>query len=426
MRYLLILALGLSLRLFQFDTVPEPYATADEYAWTWSGMTLLSDGTPKAWSWFDSYTDTPTIAWHGAQFRIVSPWLDHPPLYSLFMGAWMRLGGYRNMFDAELRYMRVSSILLYIVTFALLAHLFLRTMDRPAATAALVAYSILPTIVIQSRLVLSENLLVVIALVSLIALQHHETDPRRRWLALLALSVFLLPLTKTAGLALVLAFFSLCVSQQRWRQAGIIVLAALAGVGVHLLYGMYYDSHLFFRIMHSQSARFAGFGSAFRLLFDGKIGTGNYVAMPIILGVLILFAELLQGRMTVWALMVVIYALGLAFFSDQRAVLGWYAIPLFPAIAAGLGRFAIDLRNRASEGHVWLAALFFLAGPLDALLGEHAAPKTGLRVVYLAAIVLLPIGVVALRRMTLERYQACIATVFGVEIMNEVYRVLVF
>src|SRR5689334_4844659 len=54
-----IFLVGLGLRVHHLGTFPERNRTADEYAWTWSGMTLLREGTPRAWSWMPGYGTVP-------------------------------------------------------------------------------------------------------------------------------------------------------------------------------------------------------------------------------------------------------------------------------------------------------------------------------------------------------------------------------
>ena len=130
-----IFLVGLGLRVHHLDRFPERNRTADEYAWTWSGMTLLSEGTPRAWSWLPGYPATPVVKWRDNDYRIVRPWLDHPPLYSLYVGAFMRLAGVRDIFAVELETMRLSTMLLFPAAFFLFYAVARRYADEAAEQA---------------------------------------------------------------------------------------------------------------------------------------------------------------------------------------------------------------------------------------------------------------------------------------------------
>ena len=125
-----VLLLGVGLRAWRLGDQPAHNATADEYALTWAGMTLVANGTPQSWSWLDAYGTRSVIQWRGNPYPIVQPWMDHPPLYPLVMGLWMRVGGYIDPLSVDLRYMRVSSVLLFGLSFFLLK----RFSNRPCTT----------------------------------------------------------------------------------------------------------------------------------------------------------------------------------------------------------------------------------------------------------------------------------------------------
>ncbi|HEX6837401.1 MAG TPA: hypothetical protein VF334_12565, partial [Polyangia bacterium] len=114
-----IFLVGLGLRVHHLGTFPERNRTADEYAWTWSGMTLLHEGTPRAWSWMPGYGTVPLLHWRGDEYRIVRPWLDHPPLFPVYVGTWMLASGARDILAVELLPMRLSILPLFAASFFL-------------------------------------------------------------------------------------------------------------------------------------------------------------------------------------------------------------------------------------------------------------------------------------------------------------------
>ncbi|MBI2327299.1 hypothetical protein HYU92_03165 [Candidatus Curtissbacteria bacterium] len=107
---LLITILGLILRFLDYDKFPPFDATKDEFFYSWAGMSLIQTGTPKSWSIFNAYPDGELVYKWGTWYRLVSPWLDKPPLYSLITGSWVLLNGARDLFDVRLSILRVILI----------------------------------------------------------------------------------------------------------------------------------------------------------------------------------------------------------------------------------------------------------------------------------------------------------------------------
>ncbi len=95
---ILVIILASSLRLYHYDSIPHAKWTADELAFCWNGMSLIQNHVPTAWSWLSSYGDFPIEMWQGHQYRLVTPWFDHPPLFSLVVGAAAILGGANSFF----------------------------------------------------------------------------------------------------------------------------------------------------------------------------------------------------------------------------------------------------------------------------------------------------------------------------------------
>ncbi|MFM6515047.1 MAG: glycosyltransferase, partial [Microcystis panniformis] len=91
----IITCLGAFLRIYNYDSLPPDNWTADEYAFAWSGMSLLQTGIPTSWSWLNPTDNFPTVVWEAKniRYRLVTPWFDHPPLFGLLVGLFAILGG---------------------------------------------------------------------------------------------------------------------------------------------------------------------------------------------------------------------------------------------------------------------------------------------------------------------------------------------
>ena len=83
-----LLLLAAALRLHNYAVYPQRGATSDEYAFAFQGISLLTKGVPIAWSAIPLYKNLIHLTINGLYFPIVQPYLDHPPLFGLLVGAW--------------------------------------------------------------------------------------------------------------------------------------------------------------------------------------------------------------------------------------------------------------------------------------------------------------------------------------------------
>jgi 4-amino-4-deoxy-L-arabinose transferase-like glycosyltransferase len=356
-----IFLVGLTLRLYHLDRFPERNRTADEYAWTWSGMTLLTEGTPRAWSWLGGYPGFPVIKWRDNDYRIVKPWLDHPPLYPIFVGAFMLVSGTHDIFAVELLPMRLSTMLLFIIAYWLFYIVLLRYEDATLTLLTLAFWGVAPTAVWNGRLVMAEQLMLPLALLGWLALDRFGAakTPRQRrgWLIALGLACALLPLCKTAACAFVLWLFALAIRRADRRAAVVIAAGAICGCAIYLGYGAHYGWHLFRTILQVQGARFTNFGGFNALIFAPRVVEKPFMYLPFLLGFFVLLSDLRAGRHVELGLFVAVYAVGIAFLLPWNGY-GWYLIPLYPALAFGLASFVLRAWRDAAADAFWIWLLF--------------------------------------------------------------------
>jgi hypothetical protein len=417
-----IFLVGLALRLHHLDRFPERNRTADEYAWTWSGMTLLGEGVPRAWSWLPAYPQFPVIQWRDNQYRIVRPWLDHPPLYPLYVGAFMRAAGVRDIFAVELYTMRWSTLLLYAAAYALFWACARRAADEPTALLALAFWAVAPPAVWNGRLVMSEQLMLPLALAGWLALWRWGETRRRRWLVTLALFCALLPLCKVAATAFALWLFTVAVLR-RDRAAALAVLAGGAvGMLAYAAYGAHFGWPLFSMVLRVQSARFTNFGGFYALVFAQRVVERPFNHLPFLLGFMALLSDLRESRHVELALFAVVYAIGIAFFLPHNEY-GWYLIPLYPALAFGLASFVVRAWREATPGAGWIW-LLFSGSYLCWLLCDAAVGRPQLwRWVYIVAAVALPLVALAAAR-TPRSWRAVFAFLVALQICADGWYVL--
>ena len=356
-----IFLVAAGLRLHHLTDFPALGRTADEYAWTWSGMTLLNQGMPRSWSWMPAYGNVRVSTWHGADYRIVQPWFDHPPLYPLYVGAFMRAAGFRQIFYISERVMRLSGLPLLAAAFFLFFLVARRVADETHALVALAFWAVAPTAAWNGRLVMAEALILPLALAGWYALQRYAASERAShrwaWLVAVAVAAMLLPLTKVAALGFALFLFAAAVLRRQWRLAAAVCVGGAAGLALFAGYGAHYDWALFRAVQTNQAARFDNFGGFFSLVFSLRVVEMAIMELPFILGFMTLLFDLQEGRHVEMALFAATYALTIACMLPYNQY-GWYAIPLYPAMAFGLASFVLRTWRAASTGALWTWMLF--------------------------------------------------------------------
>ncbi|MFN7864998.1 MAG: glycosyltransferase, partial [bacterium] len=65
----LITVLGFILRYYQYDSLPHYNLTQDEFAFSWSGMSLIQEGVPTSWSFLSPTDDFLVTVWEKTAVR---------------------------------------------------------------------------------------------------------------------------------------------------------------------------------------------------------------------------------------------------------------------------------------------------------------------------------------------------------------------
>jgi hypothetical protein len=380
---------GLGLRLHDVAGVPCHNETADEYYHAWAGRSLLHGRGPEAWSWDPVYPDARMDRWFGVDYRIVSPWLDQPPLFTLTVGAWDALAGAlsgRPSYGepvfygaAPLAALRILSVLLFGAALVLVYHLGRRLTSRGAGFAAALLFASTPMLVPLHRLVKAENLVVVLALaVVLLALAYRESPGRKRALAIAVLCA-LAPLVKvTAFFVPLTALVLVGTGPAGSRREGVshVVVGTAAGVAALLVYAAALDWNLFWAVTRSQASKPLGILSAARLVFEPRVVQRPFG--PAWVGWLWLAAvPALVGRGRWLALPLFLCLLSIAGAGHRDFLFGWYAIPFYPFLAIAAGGELVA--RKANGPALFLFWILFLGTSFDMVAQIRGGPLLDVR-----------------------------------------------
>lgn len=352
------IVLGLFLRGWKFDRIPHRGATIDEYAWTWSGLSLITKGEPHAWSYLNGYDEVKHVEWKGRDCPMVKPWMDHPPLFSLWMGLWVRAHGTTELFDVRFIVMRRMPLILSAFTLVLLTMLIAQSHGVPIALISLLFYATWPPCVQHNRLVISENFFMLFAFVGMLALDRLISGSRHRgWLVALAIASICLPLIKLVACSFCLVLLARAAEARRSREAAVIAGSTAVGFGLYVIYGVTFGGETFWRLLVAQKDRFIGFMGWRALMFGYETVHHSIPWLPLLAGVVLAFWLPSRSRSFSWAAAVPIYIMAMTFFVKDNEVYGWYFIPLYPFACAAVAERAFLAWRQRDLRATWLLFL---------------------------------------------------------------------
>lgn len=336
-----ILVTGFLLRYHNHTTWPREGATFDEYAWTWLGVNLITRGVPVSWSPHPQYSNRiHYISPKGARFWLVSPYLEHPPLFGLVAGFYALIRGASDMYDVSFSVMRELALILGIVSIGLVYVLAASVYGPVVGLGASLFYAIMPSAAIGSRILQNENFFVPLFLAILFMLKKYIDTDRKKWFLAAAVLSGLATLAKVPWIAASIAGAGVLLYKKKFREAG--MYAAIAGVifSLFILYGLWWDRALFVSLWRLQLNRYdLVFDSIFSLIQQPYLVDRYYTDGWIYAGwaalIVMLTTDLRRHYVIVFGFLgyFAVYILGI----PNEPGHGWYRYPLYPFLMIALG-----------------------------------------------------------------------------------------
>ncbi|WP_413175221.1 ArnT family glycosyltransferase [Anabaena azotica] len=335
----LITILGSAIRIYKYDQIPVHDWTADEYAFAWSGMSLIKDHVPTSWSWLKAYGDLPRVDWKGGTYQLVTPWLDHPPLFSLIVGSAAILGGANTFFDCTLTTIRIPSLIFGILSIILFYILSLRLYNTKIAIISSVIFATNPNIVFLSRLAVSENFILFLSLLTLLYFLEYSKSSNLTYLYIAAFLAGLASLAKITGFFLVPMLCLLLILQKKWRESLLVFVIGLSLLSIYFIYGISYNSELFFKVIQSHTERFENFLLFKEIILKPVFFEDGWLTFSWLILIPVLRASGDKIKYRVISIPIIVYLFILLFSGSQSHFYAWYLIPLFPFLFLALGKF---------------------------------------------------------------------------------------
>lgn len=354
---------GFFLRAINYDKVPAFLETADEVMYPWAGITFLQTGVPSSWTWNPSYSNGNKITLWGADFNIVTPWIEKPPLYSLITGSVALLFG-ENQFDkVRISTIRITPLILSFFSIILVGLVAKNFFNESVAILASFLYATIPTIVIANRLSLTENLLIPLTLLAIWILTL-EKEGRFQKLKpyLIGLVCGLALATRQFAVVLPVTIVIHLIIKKEIKQAAIISIISVVFGLIYPLIGLYFDRPLFMKVLDDLHNYYSyGIPQGINNIFRFPMITYKFNLFPdgsILAGFLLLITSPFIFKEKQEYLRLISFPLAylvlLALLESGEFTFGWHFYPIFPFIAIILAKFLHDFWSQST----YLQSLF--------------------------------------------------------------------
>lgn len=371
--------LGLLLRLNRVDAAPLFTDNLDEIQFTWAGLNLIQHGDPYTWSYYPGYPSYGSLTAFGTTVPMVHHWMDHPPLFSYLMGAWVSLLGVHTMTGFTAAQVRTVPVVFATMTIPLVHLLGRRFIGWRASLVAALLLATGPGAVLLGRQAEPESVQAVMLLVCLL-LTLRVLDDRAGWPTVTALLLLVLaaPLLKVSGIAIAGICAVILAASGRWRLVGAVSAAGLAGLGLFAVYGAVIDWGQFLRTWQIQASNRIGVMSGFDFIastagVNRRLRDGWWLLGWIGLGLLAARRGGKRELFLVWP--AVAYSATMLVLAGERQVeqYGWYRVIVYPEVylaAAWVAWEAVTRRSLALLGLLLVlggatATNWWLGGPDD-------------------------------------------------------------
>lgn len=361
--FVLILILALFLRKKNYAEIPIPGQSADEYSYSWVGLSLIETGMPIGISGLggnqhslfryvnvDRFFQTVST---GDPLEINYPWMDHPPLLGLITGSYAYLSGARVFEDTVTSIIRKPIII--ISTFSVMLLMIFCWINFDFITAAVggLLYATVPLIVLSSRMIQAENAIIPCLLGCMIFLSLYLKNKNSLFLFLTAILAGVATLFKLTGIVCyLLTFFVLIIEHKGLTKKFFNDLLFFLAVSVPIsflfvVYGSVYGLQNFKNILFSNYNRFYGIGSSsiLELIRNQRLTQHKFLPEAAIISGWILFGYFLGKKKTdkglkITLLGILSYLIVYIFFGSQPY--GWYAFIFWPMLIILLAKFWAD------------------------------------------------------------------------------------
>jgi 4-amino-4-deoxy-L-arabinose transferase-like glycosyltransferase len=383
---------------------------------------------PWGWSNLDVYDRGARFVFNGNYFQLVHPYLDHPPLFGLLVGAVAWLQGAREFTDVTAEMIRPVPIVCSVVAIWLAYLLGRAVLGAAPAMVGIVLLASAPAAILVQRQVEAEALLAPLLLGTLLLVRETlKPAPGRAALLGMLACCAIAPLVKVSGVAVAAIAAAVLLSSGSWRLAAAALASGVLGLALFFAYGAVYDWNLFLRVVSNSESHRYGVLGVYQFIAapagpegaNGGLRDGwwlyGWLALAMAIGVR------RERRFGLLAWPVLGYAVVIMLLAEHISYFGWFRVAVYPSVYMLAGWLAWRSVREPSALGVLLLLTVAVASVINPLLvpprAESWAPNPYLVVAALAVLVappLLAMGRRDDRLAALARYSAAASLVGAV------------
>lgn len=382
----LIVFLGFILRSHDLNTWPRKGATFDEYAWTWQGISLIQNKVPTSWSYHPQYKNKEQIIYQQTNFIMVTPYLEHPPVFGLVAGSYALLNGVKDIYHVDIDKIRGLAIILGLFS---IISVFLLTNELYGKKIALLSsflYTIVPTVAIGSRIVQNENFFIPVWLLSLFLIVRFIKTKKDIYRNSAAILCGLLALAKVPWLTAAFSIVIILIYFKKYKDSFKFLAIVIPLFSLFFVYGFYFDKDVFLALWGLQLNRYdLGFSSIYALLQKPYLADRFYLDGWIYWGwfsFVILLAKNIKKHIFIIAATLAYFFVFLIAIPDEPGH-GWYRYPFYPFLVISIALFIKEYFAKN-----WVLTFLFLVFVGSSLLELTWVYKFGFSFMFFRLIVL--------------------------------------
>jgi 4-amino-4-deoxy-L-arabinose transferase-like glycosyltransferase len=355
-----ILVTGFGLRYDNYTVWPREGATFDEFAWTFLGLSIWQKGIPTSWSPHAAYTHrVEYFNPQGAHFTLVTPYLEHPPLFGLIAGGFARLRGITSFDQVNVSVIRPLALVLGVLAIFTVFLLASAVYGDIVGLIAAGVYAVTPTVAIGSRLVQNENFFIPFFLLALYFAYKYVKRSNTKDLVATTILCALLPLAKVPWVAAPVAVIAMFAFSKKWKVVWTVGITTVICFSGYILYGFLLDKELFLNLWRLQLSRYAmSFDSIYTVFRDPLVVDRTFVDGWIYFGWAAMIVLLTKdSKKNVPVILGFLSYLAIFVFAiPSEALHGWYRYPFYPFLAISIAVFLNEYLNR----NYFIMATFYL------------------------------------------------------------------
>lgn len=378
--FLLVFIFTFILRAHGYERTPTSNHL-DEMLYAWSGLYLIETGTPISWSTLEypkrAEVYKGEINYQGgfpkASVTLYKPWLDEPPLFSLIVGYFAHIFRADREEFIPSSYIRIPTVLIAAITSIFIFLIARMVSGYWIGVLSMLLYGTIPMMVFASRSALPENLIALIyVLIAYLILKFYQNS-QFIYILPIPILVGIAGLSKPTGFFLILIaiyfIFKKLYETKGWKEAIgnalYLIIGVIPFVLGFILYGLYYDAEIFWRLISIQSLRPVGFNALgwffISPAYDTSILKDSWSIFCLLSAAYFIFSPK-AGLKQMISIFFIFWVGVVMATGGEGDLLPWYRFPSFPFLAI-LGAWGLQiLVQRSNLFTSFLAAGLLLGG----------------------------------------------------------------